>query len=258
MKRLTAIILMLLLSAVAFAEWKPPLQPNPQKILNEAEKDTQDQRYEDALAKFVWFHQNALKYDKALYGVRLSFALLYWHRLAEVYPPALVKLKEFRDEAAKNVIDGKDLRESFSDMVSIDGEFGEGSRTKEIFMALDTRDPDSARKVYDLAQPALINAKEYKVCGKYIDPKASFSRYVELYRENKHLAEDPKFGTRLLEYTNKAFTNEVSTLIALLVVNQRKAEAEEIASEARKEWGDASFNSEIDKALQGQVPKPYP
>ncbi|MFA5165260.1 MAG: hypothetical protein WC481_06840 [Candidatus Omnitrophota bacterium] len=256
--RLLAIIFVLLLPAITFAEWKPTLHPDANKILDEARQDTSEKRYEDALAKYVWFHQNALKYDKALYGVRLSFALSDWNELAKVYPPALAKLKEARDEAKKNVIDEKDLRESFHDMVSINHVLGEESLTKETFMLLDARNVDSARKVYDIAQPSLINAKEYKVCGKYIDSKDSFSKFVEFYKENKIFAKDSRYGKRHLEYANKAFTNEITTLIAILVLNQRKVEAEEIASKAKKEWNDASFYSEIDKALQGQVPKPWP
>jgi len=259
MKILSIIICALLVPTLVFAEWKPPANPNPDKILNEAWKDTRENRYEDALAKFVWFHENALKYNKALYGVRLSFALGYWRELAEVYPPAMVKLKEARDEAEKKVINGKNLKESFHDMVSINRELGDESRTKEVFTLLDSRDPESAKKVYDLAQPALINSKEYKLCGKYVDPKSEYSRFVKMFKENKTFAaENPKFGAKHLEYANKQFTNDVTTLIALLILNNRKPEAEEIAKEARKEWNDKLFHSEIEKALNGRVPVPYP
>jgi len=232
--------------------------PEPHKILHEAQADARAKRYEDALAKHVWFHRNALKQRRSLYGVRLSFALGYWHELGEAYPPALVKLKEIRDEATKNVTNGKHVQESFHDLASINRTVGEESRTKEIFVLLDAQNADAAKEVFDIAQPALINAKEYKLCGKYIDSKRSFLRIIELFRINKRLTKDPRFGAEHLEYANKKFTNDAATLIALLAVNGRKAEAEEIAGDAKKEWNNASFHAEIDKALQGKVPKPWP
>jgi hypothetical protein len=93
----------LFLPTATFAQWAPPANPDPDKILNGAQDDAQAGRYADALAKHVWFHENALKYQPALYGVRLSFALSYWAQLGDAYPPALEKLKSIRDETAKKV-----------------------------------------------------------------------------------------------------------------------------------------------------------
>ena len=228
---------------------------DPYKILNEARADARAKRYEDALAKHVWFHRNALKYKRSLAGVRLSFALSDWHELGKAYPPALVKLKEIRDEAEENVRNGKHVRESFLDARAINKRVGEESRTKDLFVLLDSQNADAAREVYKLAQPALINAKEYKLCGKYIDSKRSFPRIIKYFRMNRRLA---KRGAGDLEFANKKFTNDAATLIALLTVNGRKAEAEEIAVDAKKEWNNASFHAEIDKALQGKIPKPWP
>jgi hypothetical protein len=239
-------------------EWKPPKNPDPQKILSEAQADARAERYEDALAKHVWFHRNALKHERSLYGVRLSFALSYWHELGKAYPPALVKLKEIRDEATTNVTNGKLVRESFHDLAEINRTVGEESRTKEIFVLLDDQNAGAAKEVFDLAQPALIKTKEYKLCGKYIDSKRSFPRIIESFRRDKRLAEDPRFGAEHLEFVNKKFTNDAATLIALLAVNGQKTGAEKIAGDAKKEWNNASFHAEIDNALQGKIPKPWP
>lgn len=238
--------------------WKPPENPDPHKILREAQADARAQRYEDALAKHVWFHRNALKYRSSLSGVRLSFALSYWCRLGMMYPPALGKLKEIRDEAEEDVTNGRHVRESFRDLRAINKRVGEESRTKDIFVLPDAQNADVAKEVYGLAQPALISAKEYKLCEKYIDPKLSFPRMIESFRRGKRLAKDTRLGADHLEFANKKFTNDTATLIALLTVNGRKAEAEEIAGDAKKEWDNASFHAEIDKALQGEVPKPWP
>ena len=43
--------------------WLPPDDPDLSEILGEAVDDTREKRYEVALAKFVWFHENALNHE---------------------------------------------------------------------------------------------------------------------------------------------------------------------------------------------------
>jgi hypothetical protein len=253
-----SMLLLTLMPLCGIADWKPPKNPDPTKILREAKGDTAAKRYEDALAKHVWFHHNALKHEPALGAVRLSFALSYWHELGNVYPPALAKLKEIRDEAKKSVKHGENVRESFGDLAAINKTLEEESHTKDTFAWLDTHNREAAKKVFDLAQPALIKAKAYQMCGKYLDPKKSFPRMVQLFRENNRRAQDPKFGTEFKTFAEKSFTNECTTLVALLVVNERGSEAQEIATAALKEWSEPLFHAALEKALKGRVPDPWP
>ena len=88
--------LILTTSSVARGEWTPPEKPNPDAILDEARADVRAKRYEDALVKLLWFHENALKYDDGQRGVRLSFALSEWYDLGADYAPALAKFEEVR------------------------------------------------------------------------------------------------------------------------------------------------------------------
>jgi len=239
-------------------DWTPPKDPDPQAILQEARADTKAGRYETALAKHVWFHQNALSIHPSLYGVRLSFALSYWWELATEYPAALTKLKEIRDTAEGNVRGGKNVRESFHDMESINDHLDEQSKTKELFESLHENDPKTAKEVFDLAQPSLIKGKAYVLVGKYISPKDDFGKMREGYRQNKKLADDTRFGARHLEFANKKFANDSTTLVAILTLNDRKKESEEIAASARAEWDDDSFHAALEKALMGVVPDPWP
>ncbi len=70
-----------------------------QRALEKAEEYRSEGKYEQALKEQIWFHKNALKYDPAMYGVRLSFALYDWVELGKVYPPALRALRCVRNEA---------------------------------------------------------------------------------------------------------------------------------------------------------------
>ena len=254
-----AILLVALMSTPTRAEeWSPPNDPNPQSILQEARADTRANRYKTALAKHVWFHENALAIRPSLYGVRLSFALSYWLELAQQYPPALTKLKEIRDSARKNVMAGREVRESFHDMEAINDHLDEHKATAKVFEILDEKSPKTAKEVFDLAQPSLIQDKAYTLVGKYISPKDDFAKMSEAYRQGKKLADDARFGASHLDFANKKFVNDATTLVAVLTVNERKKEAEEIAASARVEFDDDSLRAALEKALKGVVPDPWP
>jgi len=60
------------------------------------------------------------------------------------------------------------------------------------------------------------------------------------------------------DFAEKSFTNGVTILIALLVVNRRQADAIRIADEARRAWDDKAFQQQLDEALKGEVPLPWP
>jgi hypothetical protein len=45
-----------------------------QGVLDEAEAEMKAGRYEDSLGKRVWFHHNSMRIDRAIAGVRLSYA----------------------------------------------------------------------------------------------------------------------------------------------------------------------------------------
>ena len=260
------LVAVMLVPGMAWAEaWTPPADPDPQKILQEADADVQAKRYEDALAKYVWFNEHALEYQPSLTGVRLSFALMSWLKLGEVYPPALVKLREVRDAAKDRVTPQEGRRiafEDFQEFVSINKYLGDEKQTVEAFRAIDAADPDEAPRLFALAEPALIRAKDYELCGKYIDADESLERILDSYKMADKLASNPKIGERYKKYANKKFLNDATTLVALLVVNDRTAEAEEVMHELKKVDGDSKFHAkltaELETAIQGVVPKPWP
>ena len=246
-------------SAAGQAPWSPGEDPHPSEILDEAKADATSGRYAEALAKQVWLFENALKYAPSMSGVRLSFALSYWKTLSDSYPPALEKLKAERDEAAAKVRGSKDSRHSFNDFASINRELAEDAKTGELFLWLDANSPATASAVYDLAQPSLVKAKEYGVCGRYLlDPDRSLERMVRPYRENQTFALKSEYRQEMNDFADKSLSNGVGTLIALLVVNGRTADARRVADGALKARGDSAFGARIESALRGEVPPPWP
>ena len=217
-------------------------------------------RYADALAKHLWFHHNALGIERSFYGVRLSFALGYWMDLARQYPPALDALKATRDEAVARIRSGNASRDDFHDVSSINEYLDEDARTTELFVWLDEHNPDLARSSYSIAQRSLIRSKNYQLCGKYIDAKRSTERMVKLYREHQRMAmaKEGDFKGDIRDFSQKSLSNSATTLVALLVLNGRSVEADEVVAKVLKEWPDENFRKALEKARTGAVPDPWP
>jgi len=255
-KRILTIVLLAMSST--FAQWTPPPKPDPSTILNEAKTDAMAGRYGDALAKHLWFHHNALKVRRSLYGVRLSFALGYWMDLAKHYPPALEALKTTRDEAVARIRQGNSTRDDFHDVSSINEHLNEDEGTTELFVWLDEHNSKLATSSYGVAERSLIRSQRYELCGKYIDPKRSSDRMVTLYREHQRMAKEGRFGGDMSEFSQRSLSNSATTLVALLVLNGRTAEADDVVARVLREWPDENFRKALEKAKTGAVPEPWP
>lgn len=239
--------------------WTPPEHPDPHLILGEAVQDRSAGRYELALAKHLWFHEHALKHQPSLYGVRLSFALAYWFELAEKFPPAMDELRDARDRAATRFHKSGYDRSDFHDFVSLNRTLGEEARTAEAFKALDRMNSRAAHRVYRLAEPSLVRASEYKLCGKYLDPDTQFASAVRLYQHDRRLeAQRAHAEDRPPETARPSFVNRITTLVSLLVQNARREEAQRIADAALRELDDETFRNALAEALTGKVPAPWP
>jgi hypothetical protein len=255
MKRI--LITLLILSMTTQAEWQPPEKPNPSAILQEAKEDFSADHFEEALAKQIWFHENALKIEPAQYGVRLSFALVAWRDLAVKYPPAMEALRHARDTAESNVQTNDGTFESFHDAVSLNDILRESGRTVTLFKWVDEHKPEQAKRALGVADHALIAAKEYALCGKYVEPQADYDASVRGYRQNLKMSKEKRFKN-MKDFGEEKFSSDVGTLVALLVLNDRKDEAKTIKDKAIKEWDDQAFQERLDKALRGVLPPAFP
>src|SRR5262245_16874293 len=129
---------------------------DPNAVLHEAADLAGQGRYEEALARHLWFHHHALEVEEALYGVRLSYALSDWVELGMVYPPALQELRAVRDAKERALSEGAGSRELFHDVVAINDHLGEAARTVELFRLMDRDFRELASECYRVAEPALV------------------------------------------------------------------------------------------------------
>ena len=212
-------------------DWHPPDNPDPHAILREAHVDAQSGRHADALAKHLWFHENALALEPSLYGVRLSFALIYWYELGQMYPPALAALLKMRERADVQCRAEQWNRESFHDFTAIGDTLRDDDAIVSLFQWLHSHRPTAAREVDDIARAALVRKAEYQLLSKYVDPESWFERMIHLYRENLRLATKPEFGEGLRDFARKGLTNQAATLLGLLVVSGRSQGGSDICGE---------------------------
>jgi hypothetical protein len=254
-----AVYLVFLPSSAWAEEWLPPAKPKPREILDEARDDAKAKRYSLALAKHVWFHKNALKYEPSLVGVRLSFALSDWMRLGKEYPPALEKLKSIRDALDAKVQSGEDNGREFLDLVAINQYLGDDQRSVESFKAIEKNHPNAAPLVFHSTKNALIKTKEYETYAKYIRGTSDFFAIKDTYERDKKSADRMRDqGKALLEHLDKTFRHETATLVAVLVNVDRKDEANEIADIAEEFIDDEKFLASLKAAREGTVPDPWP
>lgn len=236
------------------ANWTPPESPDPSTTLHEAAEDARQGRHALALQKYRWFFEHALEYEPAQYGVRLSFALGYWHELAQKYPPAMVELRALRDRATQNAIAGIDVHESFHDASSINRVLDEVAATRELFLALHKLDRTRAEAVYHIAQPILIQFSEFELCGEYLAAESAIEHVIELF----HMHRDPLFpgsdDARHRQFAEDHFRNESATVIAILASTKRLDDAHRIAKRIINEWDDPSVREVVSRALLGQFP----
>ena len=240
------------------ADWTPPDNPDPFAILNGARADTASGEHARALAQFLWFHHNVLRINESFAGVRLSFALADWQELARVYPPAREALVRTRDETAAAFAAEPTRFELFHDLSALNQRLGDELRTADAFARAAEADPEAARRLYHVAEPALIAAGRYDACGPFLDPVRRLALAAEVYRMTKDFeeAEPAEGGPERPKVALLLYAREVATLVALLVLNRRPDEAARARDEALAVADDPGLRTLLDAALTGHLPPP--
>lgn len=147
---------------------------DPGDILNRGRTSALEGRHEEALRDLLWFHENALKHDRAYYGVRLSFAVGYWKELADLYPPALEALQSVKKQSEAALRRGEGGRDLFNDVVSINRELNRESDTYKLFLTLKRKHRASTRKFGDLAVEAIVGAGDFKLASECLPHPESY------------------------------------------------------------------------------------
>jgi hypothetical protein len=227
-------------------------EPAPGKVLEEARTLARQGKYEEALQKHLWFHENALKHDRAWAGARLSFALNYWIELGNKYPKAREALVAIRDKNTKAISEGNGSFDLFHDVTAINHYLNEQPKTVALFKTVHEKYPDLAKSCYHVAETDLAAQREYQICIRYIpDPLTRFDRIREMRDANLKLAKE-EADTNLKEYAENSFVEEICRLIDILVGADRKQDAEKVRERALAVRDASAIREAIEKAVQRQ------
>ncbi|HZV36993.1 MAG TPA: protein kinase, partial [Verrucomicrobiae bacterium] len=172
--------------------WEPTVapgqKPDPQKIYDEAKKLTDEGNYEEALQRYIWYWNNATKYDPGQLGVRLSFVLSDWMELGRRYPKAREALQEIRDKETQEFNDGKAYFARFQEIAALNEQLNNEDFTENTFKKLTSNDPALAKQCFPLVEGLLVKNGEYKLCMDYIpDPQAAFDQIRTSWERAKQM-----------------------------------------------------------------------
>ena len=236
--------------------WRPPEAPDPFVILNEASDDTRNGRFDTALAKFLWFHENAVHHQPSLSAVRHSFALAYWIELAALHQPAMVAFTDTRDRTEVQFRLDYASYDLFADISSMNERLGTEQRTAGLFCDAAANYHDRATRYYHVAERSLVACGCYRECAPFLECDKRFRLAVDVYRMSLERESRPRQGRPLPKTALKRFTNNVATLIALLSVNDRLPDAESVRDRASRILNSQDFLDTLNSAVAGHFPPP--
>jgi hypothetical protein len=225
MKALIA-ALILLASLPAHAE-------DMQKYLSDTQDLVREGKNQEALERFIWFHDHALEQAPAMYGVRLSFALMYWKKLGEAYPPALAAMRKIRDDKTALLENQQGNRALFHDVVSLNRTLGDDDKTVALFRKLDQQQADLAAQCWDIAKDAIIKSKAYDLARKHVgNPVREFSKAKGMYDQNVAMYGGKNFGEPFKAWNEDNLVKKSLQLIELALALDDAKAAREIQEKA--------------------------
>jgi len=210
-------LITLILSHLAMAE-------DMQNYLSETEELAQEGKHKEALERYIWFHDHALEHQPSMYGVRLSFALSSWKRLADKYPSAMKAFKEIRDKKTKKLSGGNGNAAIFHDVVALNRTLGDETKTITLFEAIAKMDPQLANDCWGIAKEAVFKEKRYDLAQQYVKSVAKeFDRVESSYERNIKMYENPDMGgEQFKEYNENRLVKEALQLIEVsLAIGKR-------------------------------------
>jgi tetratricopeptide (TPR) repeat protein len=194
--------------------------------------------YRAALLGIAWFHRNALRYDEALSGVRLSFALGDWVRLAEVYEPARALFEDTLHRGTERLLAGRGSWSLFADVTSMYEYLDQSHRVVELFRAVEANFPKRALDYFAIVRDLLVEEGDYARCFRYLNPARQLEGDIEFLATQLNLAH--RFlvdGVGVHFDPFEKFADRVGVLLEILWGSGHRGEAREIHQRALAQVG---------------------
>ena len=228
-------------------------EDDPRSILRMACDERRTGQFQQALEKHIWYHHHALCTGSGENRVRLSFALMYWRKLADQYPPAMEELNSLKTRARAKVISGDDPIGSIREYLAICRHLEHQPESRDLFWEIHRTRPELARRVFPYVMPILIEAGDFKICDLYLEPDSQVDRIIKRYRDSQ--STETELSVRFRSREREKFKIDASAIVALLKFNGHQRESQRIADRIRAAWDDHETMAELEEALnQGFAP----
>jgi hypothetical protein len=214
-----------------------PIASSAEDGLERARRFAEQGKYEEALREHIDFHDNILRTQPDMYGVRISFALSHWIDLGRKYPKALTAMKEIRDQKTTRLLNAETNREIFHDVASINGYLDEKHSTATLFQQIETKESSFAKSIYDLAEDSLVADGQYALARKYIGtPDEAFQRARAKYNRGMDYVnrQPPERQSSPRGAFENIFADSVVRLLLILQNTGDEARAKTIQADALK------------------------
>ncbi|MEM6279593.1 MAG: hypothetical protein AAF733_08950 [Verrucomicrobiota bacterium] len=194
-----------------------------QKYLRDTEELVAAGQHEEALKRHIWFHHHALEHQPSMLGVRLSFALSNWRKLAKVYEPALEALLAIRDEKTEALLSGEGNNGFFADVKAINRYLREEEKSLDLFDELHRRYPDIAATCWHYVKELAFSRQRDDLVAVYLgDPIREFESLKRRYESDRS---EPSRGKRFFERSQARFVENCLRLIRALLALGKHREA---------------------------------
>jgi len=224
--------------------------------LTEAHAAAQAGRHEEALNEYIWFHEHALAEDRALRGVRLSFALAFWRELGEVYPPAMEALLALRDRKVATLASGVDDWDLFKDVSALNDTLGDQQNTHDLFKRINDQRPDFADLCIGIAMPSLVACGDFKLARSFMnDPDAALVRRVERLNDEVIFAKErpaPEKQDRMLDAFAELTARDLQMFEQVLRHTEGEAKTVELLASALQAIDDLDMRETVSKLMSAK------
>jgi hypothetical protein len=209
---------------------------NARERLRTARLAAEEGRFAEALNEYIWFHDHVLDDEPSMRGVRLSFALIFWHELGGQYPPARAALQRVRNEKTRILEQGSQDWELFDDVIAINQELGNDEATYDLFCLIHNASPNLAEQCADAAMPAIVKAFDFKLARSYMpDPEkkiecsaATFSHGIEWANRTTPLENQ----AAIIDVGVRDYANEVGMVVQVVSMSGETERAELLMEQA--------------------------
>jgi hypothetical protein len=186
-------------------------------------------QYAQALEGLQWVWQYGAAVEPAISGVRVSFLLLDWRRLGEVYPPAQAALVAARDAAEQKVRANPSDLNTFGDLLALEQHLPAPQPPLARFEQIALEHPDAAKALFPVVKRAAMDARRidllrtygFDAASEFATAKQSYEISVKYNTETLTLPDGKPRPQGLIELTRQTtidrFVSQSAKLIGVAV-----------------------------------------